>query len=198
MCSSTRSTYVSISLRTLRERVAVVPQHPVLFAGSIADNIRYGRLNASMTAIEAAARAAHVHDLVDRLPRGYGTEVAEGGATLSGGERQRLGIARALLKNAPILILDEPTSSMDAISEAEIFDALESLRANRTILVIAHRLATIRHATRILVLHDGRLVAQGTHDELMASNDLYQRCGRGLSVGRSLDEADTVDELLQV
>ncbi len=177
------------ALRTLRERVALVPQQPVLFVGSIADNIRYGRLDASMTEVEAAARAAQVHELVRRLPQGYQTAVAEGGATLSGGERQRLGIARALLKNAPILILDEPTSSMDAISESELFDTLESLRANRTILVIAHRLATIRHATRILVLDDGRLVARGTHEELMASNDLYQRMWARLSVGRSLDHA---------
>lgn len=185
------------ALRTLRERVAVVPQHPVLFAGSIADNIRYGRLDASMREIEAAARAAHAHDFVRRLPLGYETTVAEGGATLSGGERQRLGIARALLKNAPILILDEPTSAMDAISESEIFDALESLREKRTILVIAHRLATIRHATRILVLHDGRLVAQGTHQELLTSNALYQRMWARLSTGRTPDNATTVDELLK-
>ena len=185
------------ALRTLRERVAVVPQHPVLFAGSIADNIRYGRLDASMREVEAAARAAHAHDFVRRLPLGYETAVAEGGATLSGGERQRLGIARALLKNAPILILDEPTSAMDAISESEIFDALESLREKRTILVIAHRLATIRHATRILVLHDGRLVAQGTHQELLTSNALYQRMWARLSTGRDPDNATTVDELLK-
>ncbi len=185
------------SLRTLRKRIAAVPQHPVLFAGSIADNIRYGRLNASMPEIENAARAAHVHEFVCRLPQGYQTEVAEGGATLSGGERQRLGIARALIKNAPILILDEPTASMDAISEAEVFSALEPLRANRTILVIAHRLATIRHATRILVLHGGQLIAQGTHEELMKSNDLYRRMWIRLSVGRRLKETGAVDELLK-
>ncbi len=185
------------SLRTLRKRIAVVPQHPVLFAGSIADNIRYGRLSASMPEIENAARAAHVHEFVCRLPQGYQTEVAEGGATLSGGERQRLGIARALIKNAPILILDEPTASMDAISEAEVFGALESLRANRTILAIAHRLATIRHATRILVLHGGQLIAQGTHEELMKANDLYRRMWIRLSVGRSLKETGAVDELLK-
>ena len=185
------------SLRTLRKRIAVVPQHPVLFAGSIADNIRYGRLSASMPEIENAARAAHVHEFVCRLPQGYQTEVAEGGATLSGGERQRLGIARALIKNAPILILDEPTASMDAISEAEVFGALESLRANRTILAIAHRLATIRHATRILVLHGGQLIAQGTHEELMKANDLYRRMWIRLSGGRSLKETGAVDELLK-
>jgi ATP-binding cassette, subfamily B, bacterial len=184
-------------LRSLRERIALVPQEPVLFAGTIADNIRYGRLGASQAEVEAAARAAHVHTFVERLPHGYDSLVAEAGATLSGGERQRLGIARALLKDAPILILDEPTSSLDAISEEIVFDALRRLREGRTTLVIAHRLSTIRDASRILVLHDGRVVAQGTHDELMESNELYRRMCARLSVGRSLDEPESVDELLQ-
>ena len=184
-------------LRSLRERIALVPQEPVLFAGSIADNIRYGRLDASHADVEAAARAAHVHAFVERLPHGYDSLVAEAGATLSGGERQRLGIARALLKDAPILILDEPTSSLDSISEEIVFDALRRLRAGRTTLVIAHRLSTIRDAARILVLHDGRVVAQGTHDELTESNELYRRMCARLSVGRSLDEPESVDELIQ-
>jgi ATP-binding cassette, subfamily B, bacterial len=185
------------SLRTLRERIALVPQEPVLFAGTIADNIRYGRLDADRAAIEDAARAAHVHSFVERLSHGYDTPIAEAGATLSGGERQRLGIARALLKDAPILILDEPTSSLDAISEEVVFDALRRLRAGRTTLVIAHRLSTIRDASRILVLHEGRLIAQGSHDELIASNELYRRMCARLSVGRSLDEPESVDELIQ-
>jgi ABC-type multidrug transport system fused ATPase/permease subunit len=176
------------ALRSLRERIAVVPQEPVLFSGSIADNIRYGRLDASDEEIVAAAWAAHVHEFVQRLPHGYDTQVAEAGATLSGGERQRLGIARAILKNAPILILDEPTSSLDAISEQIVFDALRRLRHERTTIVIAHRLSTIRDATRILVLDEGRLVAQGTHDELLASHELYRRMCARLSVGASLDE----------
>ena len=184
-------------LRSLRERIALVPQEPVLFAGSIADNIRYGRLDASQADVEAAARAAHVHAFVERLPHGYDSLVAEAGATLSGGEWQRLGIARALLKDAPILILDEPTSSLDAISEEIVFDALRRLRAGRTTLVIAHRLSTIRDAARILVLHEGHVVAQGRHDELMDSNELYRRMCARLSVGRSLDEPETVDELIQ-
>ncbi len=184
------------SLRSLRERIALVPQEPVLFSGTIADNIRYGRLQASDEDVEAAARAAHVHEFIQQLPKAYQTPVAEAGATLSGGERQRLAIARALLKNAPILILDEPTSSLDAISEAAVFDALRRLRRGRTTIVIAHRLSTIRDATRILVLHGGRLIAQGTHDELMASNDLYRRMCARLSVGRSLDEPGSVDELM--
>ncbi|MBI4262884.1 MAG: ABC transporter ATP-binding protein [Acidobacteria bacterium] len=180
------------ALRSLRERIALVPQEPVLFGGTIAENIRYGRLEASDAEVEAAARAAHVHDFVQRLPRGYDTPVAEAGATLSGGERQRLGIARALLKDAPILILDEPTSSLDALSEEIVFAALRRLRQGRTTIVIAHRLSTILDAARILVLHEGRLVAQGTHDELVASNDLYRRMCARLSVGRSLDEPEGV------
>jgi ATP-binding cassette subfamily B protein/subfamily B ATP-binding cassette protein MsbA len=185
------------ALRSLRERIALVPQEPVLFSGTIADNIRYGRLEASDADVEAAARAAHVHEFVQKLPKGYATPVAEAGATLSGGERQRLGIARALLKDAPILILDEPTSALDAISEEAVFSALRRLREGRTTIVIAHRLSTIRDATRILVLHDGRLIAQGTHDELLRSSELYGRMCARLSVGRSLDEPETVDELIR-
>jgi ABC-type multidrug transport system fused ATPase/permease subunit len=186
------------SLRSLRERIALVPQQPILFSGTIADNIRYGRLQASDEEVEAAARAAHIHDFITTLPNGYHTPVAEAGATLSGGERQRLGIARALVKNAPMLILDEPTSSLDALSEAGVFDALRRLRRGRTTIVIAHRLSTIRTATRILVLHEGRLTAQGTHDELLASNVLYRRMCALLLVGRSLEEPESVDELVQV
>ena len=184
------------SLQPLREQIATVPQNPILFTGSIADNIRYGRLDASMDDIRNAASAAHIHHLITGLPHGYETVVAEGGASLSGGERQRLGIARAFLKNAPILILDEPTASMDTISESEIFSALESMRTPRTILVIAHRLSTIKHATRILVLQKGQLVAQGTHLQLMDSNNLYQQMWKRLSEGRLLDDPETMEELM--
>jgi ATP-binding cassette subfamily B protein/subfamily B ATP-binding cassette protein MsbA len=183
-------------LRSLRERIALVPQESVLFEGTIADNIRYGRLDATDAEVEAAARAAHVDVFVQRLPQKYATSVAEAGATLSGGERQRIGIARAILKAAPILILDEPTSSLDALSEESVFAALRQLRQGRTTIVIAHRLSTVRDASRILVLHEGRLIAQGTHDELLASSDLYRRMCARLSVGRSLDEPESVDELL--
>ena len=186
------------SLQSLREQIALVPQQPVLFTGTIADNIRYGRLDASDADVEAAARDANLHDFVTRLPQGYQTPVHEAGATFSGGERQRIGIARALLKAAPILILDEPTSAVDAISEGAIFDTLRRLRANHTMLVIAHRLSTVRDATRILVLDDGRLVAQGPHDELITTCELYRRMCARLSVAQSLDDAVTVDELLRV
>ena len=184
------------NLRSLRERIALVPQEPVLFAGSIADNIRYGRLDASPEDVERAARAAHIHTFIAQLPQGYDTPIGEGGATFSGGERQRLGIARAILKDAPILILDEPTSALDALSEESVFDALRSLRAGRTTIVIAHRLSTIRDADRILVLHDGRVAAQGTHRTLLESNELYRRMCARLFVGRSLDDPEPVDHLL--
>jgi ATP-binding cassette subfamily B protein len=175
-----------------------VPQEPVLFEGTIAENVRYGRLEATNAEVEAAARAAQLHDFVSRLPHGYETPVAEAGATLSGGERQRIGIARALLKDAPILMLDEPTSSLDAVSEGRVFEALARLREGRTTLVIAHRLSTIRDASRILVLDGGRLAAQGTHNQLLVSNALYRRMCARLALGRSLEEPGSVDELLQV
>lgn len=184
------------ALRSLREQVALVPQDAVMFGTTIADNIRYGRLDASDDAVRAAATAAHVDHFIARLPKGYDTPLAEAGATLSGGERQRLSIARALLKDARILVLDEPTSSLDALSEEAVFSALRRLRHGRTTLVIAHRLSTIRDADRILVLHEGRLEAQGTHTELLASNDLYRRMCARLSVGRSLDEPESVDEVM--
>ena len=177
-------------LRPLRERIALVPQDPLLFAGTIADNIRYGRLDASDAEVERAARDAQIHDAVARLPRGYDTPVDEAGATLSGGERQRLGLARALLKDAPILILDEPTSAVDAIAEAAVFDALRRGRTGRTTIVIAHRLSTIRDATRILVLQDGRITAQGSHAALLGSSALYRRMWERLAAGGSLDDPD--------
>lgn len=183
-------------LGALRDRIAIVPQDPLLLHGTVADNLRYGRLDATREEIEAAARAAHAHDFVERLPRGYDTEIAEAGGSLSGGERQRLSVARALLKDAPILILDEPTSALDALSEESVFAALKRLRAGRTTVVIAHRLSTVRDASRILVLDGGRIVAQGTHDELLESSLLYRRMCARLSLGRSLEEPATVDELV--
>jgi ABC-type multidrug transport system fused ATPase/permease subunit len=184
-------------IRSLREKIAIVPQDAVLFSGTIADNLRYGKLDATREEIEAAARAAHAHDFVSRLPKGYDTPIAEAGGGLSGGERQRLSVARAVLKDAPILILDEPTSSLDAISEEIVFAALKRLRAGRTTIVIAHRLSTVRDADAILVLDGGRISALGRHDELLQSSQLYRRMCARLSVGKSLDDPETVDELIQ-
>jgi ATP-binding cassette subfamily B protein len=184
-------------VRSLREKIAIVLQDPVLFAGTIADNLRYGRLDATDDEIEHAARAAHAHEFIMRLPNGYQTEIAQAGGTLSGGERQRLSVARAILKNAPILILDEPTSSLDSISEEIVFAALRRLRAGRTTIVIAHRLSTVRDADRILVLDGGQIVAQGRHEELLKASPLYRRMCARLSVCKSLDDPETVDELIE-
>jgi ABC-type multidrug transport system fused ATPase/permease subunit len=184
-------------VRSLREKIGIVLQDPVLFSGTIADNLRYGRLDATPAEIEQAARSAHAHEFISRLPKGYDTEIAEAGGGLSGGERQRLSVARAILKDAPILILDEPTSSLDAISEEIVFAALRRLRAGRTTLVIAHRLSTVRDADRILVLDGGRIAAQGRHEELLKSSRLYRRMCARLSVGKSLDDPESVDELIE-
>ena len=177
-------------LRSLRERIALASQDPVLFAGTIGDNIRYGRSGATGAEVEAAARAAQIDTFIASLPGGYDTPVDEAGATLSGGERQRLGIARALLKKAPILILDEPASSIDAIAEAALFDAIREGREGRTTLVIAHRLVTVRDATRILVLDSGRIAAAGTHDTLLGTSSLYRRMWERFAVGKLADEKE--------
>jgi ABC-type multidrug transport system fused ATPase/permease subunit len=184
-------------VRSLREKISIVLQDPVLLSGTIADNLRYGRLDASPQEIEDAARAAHAHEFISHLTKKYETEIAEAGGGLSGGERQRLSVARAILKNAPVLILDEPTSSLDAISEEIVFAALRRLRTGRTTIVIAHRLSTVRDADCILVLDGGRIAAQGRHDELLKSSQLYRRMCARLSVGKSLDEPETVDELIE-
>jgi len=163
-----------LALDSLRQNVAVVLQEPLLFLATIADNIRYGRLEATMEEIIEAAKQANAHDFISALPDGYDTKLGERGAMLSGGERQRICIARAFLKDAPILILDEPTSSIDSRTEGVILTALDRLMAGRTTFIVAHRLSTIGRATRILVVDGGRLVEEGTHDALVAAGGLYQ------------------------
>lgn len=162
----------------LRQRIATVPQDVTVFAASIRDNIAFGRPNASNEDIEAAAKAALVDEFATRLPDGYDTMVGERGVTLSGGQRQRLAIARAILREAPILLLDEATSALDAESEQFVQRALEGLMGSRTTLVIAHRLATVLKADRIIVMDDGRIVEQGTHSALVKKNGIYARLAR--------------------
>ncbi len=161
------------ALADLRGSMAVVSQEPILFSGSIRDNIRYGNLEASDAAVERAAALANAHDFISEFPEGYDTKVGERGVQLSGGQRQRVSIARAILRDPKVLILDEATSALDAKSEGLVQDALEKLQAGRTTLVIAHRLSTIRDADRIVVLDKGRIVEAGTHQALMERKGAY-------------------------
>jgi ABC-type multidrug transport system fused ATPase/permease subunit len=165
----------AIQLDSLRAQISLVLQDSLLFSGTIADNIRYGRLEASLAEVQEAARAANAHDFITALPHGYDSVIGEKGVGLSGGERQRIAVARAFLKDAPILILDEPTSSIDSRTEAVILDALDRLMAGRTTFMIAHRLSTIRRPDRVLVVDGGRIVEQGGVAELLAQGGLFAR-----------------------
>ncbi len=180
-----------LTVRTLRDNIALVLQEPILFSATIAENIAYGRPDASMDEIVAAAKAANAHDFITALPDGYQSQTGERGVRLSGGERQRIAIARAFLKNAPVLILDEPTSSVDSRTEQAILDALERLMLGRTTFIIAHRLSTVRQADQILAMEKGRIVERGTHSELILQNGIYAELYRVQSGAlQQLDQAE--------
>ncbi len=165
----------NIQLASLREQISLVPQEPLLFSTSVKENILYGRRTATDDEVEEAARAARAHDFITELPDGYETEIGDRGAKLSIGQQQRLAIARAFLKDAPVLLLDEPTSALDLRTESELLDELESLMAGRTVIMVAHRLSTVRNVDRIYVLDRGQVVEHGSHDALMAGGGPYQQ-----------------------
>lgn len=165
----------NVTMHSLRDQIAMVTQQTILFNDTVRDNIAYGSFNSSDTDLKNAAEAAHALSFIQNLPQGFDTIIGEGGARLSGGERQRISIARALLKNAPILILDEATSALDTESEREVQSALENLMKNRTTFVIAHRLSTIKNADRIIVINNGRIVEDGSHDDLLALHGEYKQ-----------------------
>src|SRR5690606_519164 len=162
-----------LDLHTLRDTIGIVPQDTVIFSANAMENIRYGRPDASDAEVIAAAKMAAAHEFIERLPEGYQSFLGERGVRLSGGQRQRIAIARALLKNPPLLLLDEATSALDAESERLVQGALEAAMVGRTTLVIAHRLATVQRADRIIVMEHGRIVESGTHASLVAAGGLY-------------------------
>ena len=181
--ASGRITLDGVDLRdvtrdTFRRAIALVPQDPVIFATSALENIRFGRPDATQAEVMRAAKAAAAHDFIDALPDGYDSYLGERGVMLSGGQKQRIAIARAILRDAPVLLLDEATSALDAESERAVQMAVDRLSADRTTLIVAHRLATVKKADRIVVLDAGQIVATGTHDALVAKGGLYARLAK--------------------
>jgi len=176
-----------ISFRDLRQLIALVSQEVVLFDASIAENIAMGKLNATQAEIEAAARDAYAHDFIMQLPEGYRTRAGERGVTLSGGQRQRIAIARAFVRNAPILVLDEATASLDSEAEAEVQRAIDHLAENRTVISVAHRLSTLSSCDQVIVLSEGRMIEQGRFDELLANGGAFAGMARrqGMGAGRA-------------
>jgi ABC-type multidrug transport system fused ATPase/permease subunit len=176
-----------LSLKWVRENVSVVLQDPILFPATIAENIAFGAQDVTDEQVMNAARVARAHDFIQRLPLGYDTRLGENAASLSGGERQRIALARALLKDAPVVIMDEPTSSLDAHTEAEIFDALREYLKGRTTFIISHRLSTIRRADQIISLENGRIVERGTHETLVKGSGVYARLYRNQNIAAADD-----------
>ena len=160
-------------MQSIRKQIAYVGQDSYVFTGTVFENIQYGNPNATMQEIENAAKSAHAHEFISKLPKGYESFVGEGGTQLSGGQKQRLAIARAFLKNAPIILLDEATSALDSKSETKIQEALKNLLSGRTTIVIAHRLSTVIDSNRIYVLQAGRIVESGPHTELIQNDGVY-------------------------
>lgn len=194
-----RVTLDGVDLREMRrgdfrQAMALVPQDPVIFAASARENIRFGRLEATDAEVEEAARAAAAHAFIAALPDGYDTYVGERGVMLSGGQKQRIAIARAILRDAPVLLLDEATSSLDAESERAVQTAVDAMARSRTTIIVAHRLATVKKADRIVVMDQGRIVAEGTHSSLVAQDGLYARLARLQFTGGDADAADAVQK----
>jgi len=183
----------NITQESLRNAIAFVPQEPILFHRTLMENIRYGRRDASDEEVIMAAKKAHCHEFISTLPENYQTYVGERGVRLSGGERQRVAIARAILKNAPILVLDEATSSLDSESEALIQEALQILMQGKTVVVIAHRLSTIMKMDTIVVIEGGKIVAEGTHNELIKQGGLYKKLWSIQAGGFHSDSEPVID-----
>ena len=191
-----------VTQESLRAQLALVPQEPILFHRSLAENIAYGRPGRSLAEIEEAALLANAHAFIERQAKGYATLVGERGVKLSGGERQRVALARAFLANAPVLVLDEATSSLDSESEALIQEAMQRLIAGRTAIVIAHRLSTVRMLDRILVFDNGEVVEEGRHDDLVRKTGgiyrrLFERQALGLLTGEDAELLDDVDDFTE-